>query len=331
MSQIVQSEQHPLLRPGLKYFGTWEEWKELWANTTQAEYLYSLIFYGFKTQLQEGEVGRAEEIERICAYLSLASYCPYQRDESSESKHSVLGRQEDRFGGDEYFPPDRGPSIRLCLSRIRDRLTQKAYEILVKEFFTPSHTWDRVKYSEVLLKKVVDFFDGGTGGFTNVPAHDRFRDFNRQALSFAAGSLCEHIWMPAYLRDQLHFGDFQKWRALEPNLMPYRTAVVMILHRTRRLHDLRRRDDHDEASLKVLHRLAFADEVSFGRGVNERHRAPRTLEEAVYGGSDAAEVLLHLLNDAKVVNDANARDNLKNAEPRPILKYEKMLRSPPEQ
>ena len=61
---------HPLLkRAELPTITNWREWKEAWESTTRAEFLHSLLHFGFDARLQDFAT---EFPARICFYLEAA-------------------------------------------------------------------------------------------------------------------------------------------------------------------------------------------------------------------------------------------------------------------
>lgn len=282
-NQIV----HPLLLGEISYIHKWKEWRKLWEATPLAEFRHSLLHFGFGVLTEYPE----EWVERTCLYLEVADghKDPWNFKKSEERDdynfHTALSDQ------------------RMTLAGVRQTIARKAFTVVSQNFFKNSAklvhekpSWvDAVVIPEVLEKVLWFFRLSDRGRISNLGLEDGEDIYSKTARRFLL-DLCEFSWRFDY------FGNLGNYRIEEYGRIreifrSYRSRLIEVLYGLGRLDRLLRFGcELDELCLTKLEELATSRVVSFpsASSYSSEHRRPKTLEEACFGLSPAAEVLILL-------------------------------------
>ena len=268
---------HPLMARDIGYISTWEEWQELWQGAKTAEQLIGLLHVGFWG------------ISSIVTYLEIADG---HRDHSRFRKAGEF---------DDQFPSGFGLKT---MPDIRQIVAEKAFAALCQKLFRVAkdrtfydRAWSSLRYiiEPGVFKKVLWFFRrsdmayshglynlGGGFSTTSKEAAD-----DETARAFILG-LC---------RFGLTFnngGESDSISATTKRMFEEaRPALIDILDGLGEVSLFLTRDfPKDEQCLATLEKIALRDELWFT--LERKYRKPKTIEEACYTGSWAAQVLLIL-------------------------------------
>lgn len=284
---------HPLLRKAeLPTITNWREWREAWDATTRAEFLHSLLHFGFDVP----SVSYQEYADRICFYLALA-------DGHSQNggwllpEETILewGTYTDRrilFGGVRFE----------SLGALRREIARKAFHVLCDRFFRDSRregddypSWaDAVVTYPGVFEAALRFLrlelDEVTGrhripnlqhlyGEKAKHHFETARAFAFDLVRFA----CQFYGFGEYASDE-DKRVMERFRAATPEL-------VDILFDLGRIDELLTRDmggiASNLATLRRLEKLAMSQKIWDAN----QHRRPKNLEELICEGSRAALVL----------------------------------------
>lgn len=287
MTKAIQSV-HPLVaKEDLTYFRRWEEWKKLWDEEKRVELLHSLLHFGFNV-----ETTGDQHLERICLYLEVADgHCrPWGRLEKD---------------GEE------GLSVETALGRfsrprdLRGAIAKKAFQILCQNLFRDTDDsyddcprWYQPLTTPRVLPKLLWFFrlDERQNRLLNlIPSEADSDNHTRVAYNFLL-DFCSFTWEPRrheHPTNPPRDESFNRLKAVRPQLI----AILCALGRLDLL--LRKGWEFDEADLLKLRKLAMSEELWLPVFPSMGHRLPQTLEESVFGGSQAARVLLLLENNRR--------------------------------
>lgn len=288
-----ESGKHVLLEKDLTYIKDWEGWKELWEGESQAEYLNSLLFFGFDISANENEA-----VERLCLYLEIA-------DGTGRSSNFVKENEE---GEDEYF---RLRFLNPCKTFIqreyengiktkaefREMLAKKAFQVLCLKFFKNTSkegylpSWHKELLDPDVLAKLFWFFR----------SENQWRwldDHHLKIVNNFGYDFCLFVWNHA--NGKYRFGFNYPREIDEETIALFRSVcpdVITVLARLHKLDFLMSRDRYEEVDENCLDRLKKLSlnnvlclpkiDSSWG---NE-HRKPKDIKEACLGGSQAARVL----------------------------------------
>lgn len=277
MEKETAEEKHPLVAKNISCIGDWSRWKEIWRETSEVEILHSLLHFGFDVYT------RSEEFtEKVNFYLELADgyRASYNFNSSSDPKWQC--DLETPFGRKKF------PEVRQVLS-------QKAFQILSQKIFKDSSkdgglpSWMHMVIRKEVLEKIIWFFRPDKDGWIeNYPA-DESHLF--EIVEKFLVDLCKIVWS-----DSKYIERYGEWlESMYPDL-------VEILYGIRKLDLLFDREcqfitNDDGFVLKSimdkLEELALKYEFYF----NNKRRRPININEAYYGGSQAARI--HILLSVK--------------------------------
>lgn len=290
MTQKNQGAQvvHPLMEKEISFIKSWREWKELWGKTTQADILHSLLHFGFAVQVDDKE----EWIDRILLYLNIA--------DDHESYGFVKGPiQEDRIHQQILVGGEKIESF----SQLRLVLSHKAFQMLCQNFLKDTKderyehvpSWVATIADLRVLEKILWFFRlDNAGSFINLKLYRSENHHSAIAKEFIQ-KLCEFTWTcensGLWGREGICEETKEILRKNRPNII----TLLCGLDRLDILLDIKRYT-LDQCCWQRLEELALGFELYLPRHDSwmDETRKPRTLEEACYGGSQAAQVLLTL-------------------------------------
>lgn len=263
------TQTHPLLETKLGIIRNWDEWLKLWNETPYLELRHSLLHFGFDVPYPEDNTS-----QRILFYLSIADGW---NDISFEPKQHHLSY------------PRNPPHL------LKGALPRKAFEVLCLRWFKPVKEFNEEKYKyswvcdEQVLLAVLAFFYGID------PSH--YKRDEKRLKNLTHGDSDKHsVLARTYLVNFIIWA----WRLLRheadeklvERLASHRPAFVEVLDALGRLDVFTGpgRCGLDDASRAKLEELALGQEHYFP--LEQKERRPKTLEEAVYVGSLAAQLLL---------------------------------------
>ncbi|MBI4136203.1 MAG: hypothetical protein HY481_01465 [Candidatus Vogelbacteria bacterium] len=269
-SVTSDASRNPLLEVrDFTWINGWDDWLKLWRATRQLEFLHSLLHFGFKLELADGE-----NEARLAFYLALA-------DRGGDRLDAWKVSREER----KFHPWKTTLGYFHECGEIRKSLAGQAFKVLCLEFFRPaaedlerygygnSNWWSYICQTE-MLKRIFHFFrlTEDSGVFLNSPL-----------------LLPEHVRKCA--EEFLLLCCNYALEKQAPQVNEHRTAFIRLLYglgAIGRLLDWRVLD-LDDVCLEEVYRLAMRyskiRESSFGEP-----RPVKTIEEAVASGSKAAMV-----------------------------------------
>ncbi|MDO8558888.1 MAG: hypothetical protein Q7R84_01005 [bacterium] len=284
MTQAQEGSTHPVMEKEISYIRSWGRWKELWEKTTEADILHSLLHIGFAVPVDEGET-----VDRILWYLNMAdkrkSYFNFRKNEDKD-----LRFQRIIMGGKEI---NNFEDIRLLL-------VQKAFQALCQNFFKNTgkehnnHWWLPMVLDPQVLEKLFWFFRlDEDGRFFN---RQHPEDHNTLIVAEFIRNVCEFIWNyeDSYSRWGVRFNDeiIEALRQARPNTI----TILFGLKELDFLFNLERHHGLNVGCMKRLKKLAMGFDLYLPSpdASRDAYRKPLTIEEACFGGSQAARVLISL-------------------------------------
>ncbi len=259
------TEKHPLLETTLHTIGNWEDWLKLWNETPYLELRHSLLHFGF-------DVPCEDPVSRILFYLSIADGWNEHPFDKEGRDHGLLHR----------------PTPRMK----KGDLSRKAFEVLCLRRFKKTKEYNEERYNfgwmceEQTLVAVLAFFYG-IDPYHYDREEKRLKNLERgdsdKHSAFARDFLIDFIdWAWAY-------SEYDK-KELVAMLTSHRPDFLELLYGMRRLALFTGYGMAlDEASIAKLEELALGQKLYFQ--LERTHRRPVTIEEAVYAGSPAAQLL----------------------------------------
>lgn len=282
----VQKTVHPLMAGEISCINSWKKWKELWQGTEYAELRHSLLHFGFAVQADSTD----EVIERVCLYLDIADGWKYSRNfKKGEEDYSYLFGTV--FGSEVNNLPE-----------FRRFLAQKAFQSLcqnffkntaAKDYYVPS--WARMATEHQVLEKILWFFRLNED-VVDIPNLDPFdsTDHNMEIATKFIRDLCEFAWTCENNR----WGRGEVYEEMKDELRKARPEMIRLLSGIGALDVLLNTGEYqlDKSCVKQLENIAMAYDrwLPSATSWSNEHRKPRTLEEACFGNSQAARVLLIL-------------------------------------
>ena len=293
-----ESGRHVLLEKGvITHIKNWEEWKECWQGEDQAEYLNSLLHFGFNIPVNEEEAA-----ERLCLYLEIA-------DGISRSSNFVKENEE---GEDEFFRLIRLRASNPCKTFVqhehengiktraefRKMLAKKAFQVLCLKFFKNTSkedylpSWYEGLLNPSALAKLFWFFRPENSWYS-------IEDHYEKIVYNFAYDFCIFIWNCAngravdkyfFFSQKIHKEDILLFQSVSPD-------VITVLNRIGKLDFLLYKNRYQEVSEDCLNRL---EELALNKKLSlpkidsswqNEDRKPKDIEEACFGGSQAAKVL----------------------------------------
>ncbi len=293
-AQQNANEEHLLLRKDVVYLKNWKEWKVRWEKEHRVEFLHSLLHFGFNIPVEDlNEVG-----DRLHLYLEIADNNEYS---------TVFSRGEEE--GVQYYAYFEGcttftkKAIR-GKAEFRQMLSRKAFEVLCQKFFKDTSenydlpSWLRGILAPGVLEKILWFFRGKERG--NLVNINYFADHHMKTAIEFADELCFFVWDAVNYREnafrpKLGRENIEMLRSFLPQ-------IIETLNNLGSIDFLLKKDRYEYVSedhLTLLKELALKEELPFPSiSVNSRYgtefRKPKDIDEAVYGRSQAAKVLLLL-------------------------------------
>jgi len=282
-------ETHPLA--DIEYIYDWQAWKEIWRKSKTAEERIGLLHVGLGVRVHS----REEQIERIIFYLDIAdghdNISAFGFGETNRSTYQPIETSFGSLSGDGY-------------AALRQKVSQKALGVLALKFFKPYNELDqrvrefppewRLITDPTLFEKLMWFFRAEEGknylynlSFWNYPGakeatKEIFTNFIKRFIKFLL--TFEHLEI--YRRDS----DLE----IQKRFKEAWPEIVNILYCTRETRIFLEQDYfhvlEDKRCEKRLQGIIMGREFSFpGKG---KYRKPKTIEEAIFAGSDAARTLL---------------------------------------
>jgi hypothetical protein len=294
MATTTVERPHPLAKVRPLRFSSWEAWYDRWESEERFEYLLALLHCGFDVPVHSHWDVHAD---RVIFYLQLADHYPFYRlsDEGESTE-----RQK-------------------ALQEMREELRQKAYDVLARRFFHETEArrlpWVYAAEDPRLLPHLLWFFrlrdqESLVGGsLKNVDSRPS-RDRERIVYSFAL-ELARHAW---------EYNSYNRNRAqilpeARDALHAARPQMVEVLYGLRRLDLLLEEpfvNQLDLACILTLERLAFRECHLPGiRGFyGDERRTPRSVDEALLAGSQAAQVYVLLRERFRAQEEAETLQEL---------------------
>jgi len=278
---------NPLRAKKIDYIANWAEWKELWEKESRTDFLHSLLHFGFGIDGASFE----EAIERICLYLDIADGCfDFHTFNTFEGIY-----------GPVLSAPSRFSNVTDAQARdLRRILSQKAFQMLCQNFFKnttekhhyPYPSWLRLAVVPQIFSKILWFFRldeyGRIFNLSSATGHnvEVAEEFIRQ-FCLIAWECNEEEALRAGLSDSLK----EIFRQARPSMIEILSGLgkLDLLLKDDRYRTI---DKKCEAKLENLS-LAFDRWLPNLDGSNS-HRKPKTIEEACFGKSQAAQVLILL-------------------------------------
>lgn len=274
--ETKETAAHPLLEKNIDCIVDWKEWKEHWRKETRADFLHSLLHFGFEVEVYSHE----EAVERICLYLDIANGAFDYRTFRSYS-HGSGGRPPCRFGKDITDRSD----LQYILSR-------KAFQMLCQQLFKNTSeddvpSWLRITADQQVFSKLLWFLrldeDGRIYNLFMADGHNA-----KIARNFAE-EFCCFIWKCQEINslDYIPDGIRETFRKGMPSMI----EILFGLRKLDLLLARKRYETIDAECEEKLQELALSFKLYISSdGVS--HRKPKTVEEACFAGSQAAQVLL---------------------------------------
>jgi len=272
----------------------WSEWEELWGRAFPAEFLHSLLHFGFEIDCDYDEA-----VKRICLYLKIA-------DESSDSY----------FFSDNPGVKDRYYSNLSRFGRkmdgsgdLRKELSRKAFQMLSQGFFKDTTeksvfsscpSWGRFIINPQVFSKLLWFFRLSEGGKTLNLYHAGGHNAE------IANEFAKRFSLLPWGCDELSYLESLEGKTKDM-FRQAKASMIEILFGLKKLDFLIKEDRYariDKKCMNKLKDLALGFKITMpnqGRGTS--FRKPKTIEEACFGGSQAAQVFLIL----QVMQEENAR------------------------
>ncbi|TSC63737.1 MAG: hypothetical protein G01um1014106_409 [Parcubacteria group bacterium Gr01-1014_106] len=286
MSEMnYQKPPHPLQQKRLQSIASWSEWKKLWDTEVHPERLIGLLHMGFDTRLDREDT----VADRILFYLRVA-----------DGHASTIGTWEE----DQQVFSLTAMGESVSWAEIRQKVAQKAFSILCqrvfrneKDRYAARMSWygALTKDSCVLLDHVLAFFlprELPKGRFDpwicNLPGNTDGHGF--ATVSSFLTELCLCGWRFPNLRKYI-----PEENLLMEELTKRRPQFIRVLAALQRFDLIAKEGlELDDACCEMLERIALGTEVYLPTEPTweKKHRLPKTLDEAVVGGSAAARCLL---------------------------------------
>ncbi len=266
---------HPLVAKEIGYIANWTEWEKAWKEETRAEFLHSLLHFGFEVKASTEE----EAIARICKYLEIADGCFDYHTFSADSTQLTLCQH--RFGIEA-----NGQNLRYVLGK-------KAFQMLCQNLFKNTSAENYLpSWLTVLLfnRRFFPRFYGSSVSMTNGNIYNLWnaKGHNAEiATSFAREFACFAWKCNDNFYDQIHDSVTAIFRKSRPSMI----EILFGLCETNFLLEQERYKSFDEACDKKLEELSLSFEL-YGHGF--LNAKPKTIEEACFAGSEGARALILL-------------------------------------
>lgn len=261
------------------FIRSWKEWLELWENTEQVELRHSLLHFGLDVPECDDWPGR------LMFYLDVAD-----GHDSELSLRSKIDRVH-HFGS---YQTSLGSFEGA--SHVRRQLALKAFQGLCVHLFTNKNaTWDTFLAQQNSLDKVMWFLRMNEyGSLLNRPHEPRQREiFDAFVLQF-----CRYVWKGSGL---LEIHGREAGERIKEMFVKSRPRLVLILCGLRKEDALLNTEEFplDAPALWALRTFVWGKELHLPDhkqgGSSRTIRVPDSLDEAIFGGSQAARVLQILL------------------------------------
>lgn len=286
------------LKTKITYCQDWKSFFRQWQASTSFEEMMGLLQYGHRGNLKWFNLPENEN--SLLFYLEIANGFGRCQNFGAE------------FGESGYGGAEKNPNKYDLYAR-RQLVAWKAFQILATYFFKDQNekgnqhrSWELALIQPRLLSALIYFFHQPHPRFDDQIANldyadetiDRSSNHLKVAREFAKEMCLFILTFQRNFYGANHVQD-QQIHELFVSVQP---QVIEILHRLKEIKTLLRREriELSSAGMKKLEELALKDKV-----VNrERHRSPtflpRDIAEAVYGGSEVAEVYFILRTQKNV-------------------------------
>jgi len=274
--------QHPLLLKEIGYIANWTEWKLRWEKETQTELLQSLLYYGFEVKVETDE----EEVDRVCFYLEMADRCfDYHAFETSDDCICYhLGKS--RFGKNIESKKD-----------LRQSVSQRAFQVLCQKLFKNTEeghhyipSWLRLVVIPQIFSKLLWFFRlNEEGRISNLW---RATGFNLETAEKFVREFSFFAWRYSEINFYGRLPD-----GAEETFQEARVSMLEILFGLKKLDFLLEKERYktvDEECERKLEELSLSFKLYYLPKYLCAEHKPKTIEEACFAGSQAAEVLILL-------------------------------------
>ncbi len=289
----AEKAKHPLLEFVPTVFESFDEWMLRWQGTTVLAEKLGLLHCCT-------EEGRQYCPEMVSFLLMVANHYDSEYRFTVESEHSYYGDN----------------------ARNRRTIARKAFDVLCLKFFkgkTDGHQplwwWMLQPKHEALFQKVLwflqtDDYSNSSGYYRGITPRDHHGEIFQKFLQ----DFAKLGWEFESLANRYYDGEVGGEKT-EKRMIATRPQFIEILRRLRILDWLNDKE-LDEASIKRLTELALEQNMYLPRQevCVDNRRKPKTLAEAVLGGSVAAQVVvLHQIREKerKRINalyEASARE-----------------------
>lgn len=275
---------HPLRSRQLKLIGEWKDWLALWETEIHAERLVELLHIGFRVQYREYE----EAEQQFLLYLALA-----------DGHTEPIGSWEE-LRADTMSYTTFGPNQNWA--KIRQQIAQKAFKELCRSLF--ENTTERPEGPPSWVQPLVRFprvFDAILTLFLPIDTFEpTLRNLPRERKGHdceTAGTFLRKLsilaWKPDTLEDYGYDADQRKtFHERRPQFVRILAGLgeLRLFSEGHRFVKL----ELDEKDCEMLEKIALGTKLDLPTPPNwsSEHRLPETLEEAVAGGSRAAQLLL---------------------------------------
>jgi len=273
-----EEEPHQLMAKNIGCIVDWKEWRKLWQEESRADFLHSLLHFGFEVKTYDEK----EVIDRVCMYLDLAN--------GAFDYRTFRSYPNDRFMGYNRFDKEI-----TTYQDLRYIISQKAFQMLCQHLFKntseddkPSWIWPVVLpqvFSKLSWFFRVDNEYQDIYNLSDVTGHNAkiAKDFAREFCFFAWK--CDEFPLADRLSDEIR----ETFRKARPSMI----EIMFGLKELPFLLEEERYRTFDEECEKKLEEMALSHELYLFPHAVVKHK-PGTIEEACFAGSQAAQVLILL-------------------------------------
>ncbi len=273
---------HLLAGKKVTYIQDWGQWKERWEKESCTEILHSLLHFGFSVLADSNEA-----IERLHLYLEIA-------DNGDGFLRTFRGSNDRDFHRCNYT---FGVEVKNEAD-LRKVLSQKAFQMLCQNFFKNTEknnaylfSWAEMVIIPQVLAKIFWFFRLDHDGYLQNMYFSEANEHQEKIARDFVHNLCLFVW------DCGNWGTYSSYREITEEVRTAfyqaRPDVITILSGLGELDLLLKGGRYKEIGKVCLDKL---ENIAFGYELRlpDASRKPLTIEEACFGGSQAARVLLAL-------------------------------------
>ncbi len=311
-NSIAADVVHPLLMREIRPPRNWAEWRTCWHASVTTHQLAGLLHGGFSVGFDRYERGEQEYdyIDRLETYFAIADGWA---DGYYQLKSEADGDKKYRVGYDKH-----GNIERMSLWELRQQLAQKAFDMLVRNFFRSeveesqrsfdkgnNPPWGVSIVSGRLFPIILDFFRiEGKGGIRNISRHDEAVRGIPHVTNFLLGLIGvifrweeEKIESWTSKPEEVASKNVETRQRVD-SAKPWAIEVLACLNKLDLLwgmHPSQRWGEFvglDDVCLAKLEEIALQTELSEYHSPVSKSRLVTSVEEAAYVGSNSARFLL---------------------------------------